>query len=69
MEATPNRVALTATIVMGVVIGVGAAVLMNDVILGIAIGAGFIAIVTRIIKIWSGPKEEGGASPSVRSSR
>jgi ABC-2 type transport system permease protein len=59
MEASHRRVTLTAVIVAGVVIGVGAALLMNDVILGIAIGAGFIAIATRIIQIWSPPILKG----------
>lgn len=59
---------MTTAIVLGVVIGVGAAVVMKDVILGIAIGVGFIAVVTRFIKIWSGPTGRDDSSPSARSS-
>lgn len=61
MDSRPRRVALTAAIVLGAAIGVGAAVLLNDVVLGIAIGAGFIAIVTRIINVWSPPQPHVGA--------
>ena len=60
MDSRPRRVALTAAIVLGAAIGVGAAVLLNDVVLGIAIGAG-VAVVTRIINVWSAPKPHVGA--------
>lgn len=69
MDAKPRRVALTAAILLGAASGVGAAVLLNDVVLGIAIGAGLIAIVTRIINVWSPPKPHVGAPSLPRRSR
>lgn len=50
-----QRFALTVAIVIGAVVGITAAVLLEDVILGVAVGAALIAISTRIIKIWSPP--------------
>ena len=50
-----QRFALTVAIVIGAVVGITAAVLLEDMILGVAVGAALIAISTRIIKIWSPP--------------
>ena len=54
-HATSDRLAVTAATVVGVAIGVGVGVVIEDVIMGIAAGAAFIAIATRILKLWSGP--------------
>jgi hypothetical protein len=46
---------MTATTVAGAAIGVGVGVLLKDVIMGIASSAAFIAITSRIVKLWLGP--------------
>jgi hypothetical protein len=37
---------------VGVVLGVAVAVFTHDVIIGVTAGAGFIAIATRMVRLW-----------------
>ena len=64
-----HRFALTLAIVIGALVGIAVAVLLEDVILGVAVGAGLIAIATRVIRIWSAPQSQGDASELGKRSR
>jgi ABC-2 type transport system permease protein len=48
-----HRMAMAAVTAAGVVLGVAVAVFTHDVIIGVTAGAGFIAISTRMVRLWS----------------
>jgi hypothetical protein len=52
-DLTGHRLLITVLTGIGVALGVAVAVLTTDVILGLIAGAGFIAIATQMVKLWS----------------
>jgi ABC-type dipeptide/oligopeptide/nickel transport system permease subunit len=48
-----HRMVMAALTGAGVVLGVAVAVFTHDVIIGVTAGAGFIAIATRMVRLWS----------------
>ena len=50
---TSYRMLITVLTGMGVALGVAVAVFTSDVIIGVAAGAGFIAIATQMVKLWT----------------
>ena len=48
-----HRIATAVTAGAGVVLGVAVAVFTHDVIIGVTAGAGFIAITTQMVRLWS----------------
>jgi arginine repressor len=52
-DLTSHRLLITVLTGFGVAIGLVVAVLTSDVILGVIAGAGFIAIATQMVKLWS----------------
>jgi ABC-2 type transport system permease protein len=52
-DLTSHRVLMTVLIGTGVVLGVAVGVFTSDVILGVIAGAGFIAVATQLVKLWT----------------
>ena len=52
-DLTSHRSLITALTGIGVVLGVTVGVVTSDVILGVIAGAGFIAIATQMVKLWT----------------
>jgi len=48
-----HRITITVLTGVGVVLGVAVAVFTHDVIIGVTAGAGFIAVATRMLRLWS----------------
>ena len=48
-----HRMLITVLTGAGVVLGVAVAVFTHDVIIGVTAGAGFIAIATQMVRLWS----------------
>jgi ABC-2 type transport system permease protein len=52
-DLTSHRVLMTILIGTGVVLGVAVGVFTSDVILGVIAGAGFIAVATQLVNLWT----------------
>lgn len=52
-DLTSHRVLMTVLIGIGVILGVAVGVFTTDVILGVIAGAGFIAVATQIVNLWT----------------
>ncbi len=52
-DLSSHRSLITILTGVGVALGVAIAVLTSDVILGVIAGAGFIAIATQMVRLWS----------------
>jgi hypothetical protein len=52
-DLTSHRVLMTVLIGIGVILGVAVGVFTSDVILGVIAGAGFIAVATQLVKLWT----------------
>jgi hypothetical protein len=50
---TSHRLLITVLTAIGVALGVTVAVLTSDVIVGVIAGAGFIAIATQMVNLWT----------------
>ena len=53
-DLTSHRLLITILTGVGVALGIAVAVLTSDVILGVIAGAGFIAVATQMVKLWTG---------------
>jgi hypothetical protein len=57
-DSTRHRLLITVLTGIGVALGVVVALLTSDVIVGVIAGAGFIAVATQMVNLWtrrSGP--------------
>ena len=57
-DSTRHRLLITVLTGIGVALGVVVALLTSDVIVGVIAGAGFIAVATQMVSLWtrrSGP--------------
>jgi ABC-2 type transport system permease protein len=52
-DLTRHRLLITVLTGIGIALGVVAALLTNDVIIGVIAGAGFIAVATQMVNLWS----------------
>jgi ABC-2 type transport system permease protein len=52
-DLASHRVLMTVLIGIGIVLGVAVGVFTSDVILGVIAGAGFIAVATQIVNLWT----------------
>ena len=52
-DLTRRRTLITILTGAGVILGVAVAVFTHDVIVGVAAGAGFIAVATQMVKLWT----------------
>ena len=52
-DLTSHRLLITVLTGIGVTLGVAVAVLTSDVIMGVIAGAGFIAVATQIVNLWT----------------
>ncbi len=52
-DLTSHRLLITVLTGTGVALGVAIGIVTSDVILGVIAGAGFIAIATQMVRLWS----------------
>jgi len=60
---TSHRLLITVLTGIGVALGVAVGAVTRDVILGVIAGAGFVAIATQMLRLWT---DHAGPPPSPR---
>ena len=52
-DLTSHRLLITVLTGIGLALGIAVAVLAHDVIIGVIAGAGFIAVATQMVTLWT----------------